>query len=69
MASQLAIAAWTPVAAPLVAAVDDRWRREDDLVQRLALPNMAVFAAVQVLGTVERRRRWFRRGWWLRRAR
>lgn len=52
--------------APLTRRLNAEWQREADVTVGLRHPNMLIFYAVNVAGAVERRRRWFRRGWWLR---
>lgn len=56
---------WDELAQPVIARLSSHWTREDDAVRGLTLPNMRIFALFSI-PQVERRRRLFRRGYWLR---
>ena len=57
--------AWVELVAPIIARLTSEWQREEEVVRGLSLPNMRLFAAAQH-HSIERRSRFFRRGYWMR---
>lgn len=56
---------WLPLARPVVARLDRKWRDENRALAGLSQPQLHLFGA-RHLGFVERRKHWLTRRWQLR---
>ena len=50
---------------PLIERLSKEWQREDVALSGLSVPNVRIFWA-NAAGLIERRKRIFRKGWWIR---